>query len=262
MNTENVMPNAAMNQPASNPGAVVDVMDLVHLLLSKIWVLILCLVLGAAAAGTATSLFLTPKYEASSMIYIYSKSTSITSLADIQLGSQLAVDFTIVATTREVMENVIEAQNLNMTYDQILECVSISNPQNSHILVITVTLPDPDLAAKISNGIAQELRSRIADVMNTDEPSMVERATVPTKPSSPNVLLNALIGGIGLAFVVAVGYVAVFLMDDTIKTDEDVKRYLNLNVLAQIPSERAMKKSGKSSKASKHAKAKAKARKA
>lgn len=261
MNTENSITNVAVNQPANGQDDVVDLMALVQLLASKLWVLILCLVIGASAAGIGTSLFITPQYQSSSMIYIYSKSTSITSIADLQLGSQLAVDFTIVATTREVMENVIEAQNLNMNYNQLLGCVSISNPQSSHILVITVTLPDPDMAAKIANGIAQELRSRIADVMNTDEPSVVERATVPTKPSSPNVVTNALVGGIGLAFVVAVGYVVVFLLDDTIKTDEDVKRYLNLNVLAEIPSERSLKINAKPV-ATKRAKAKAKARKA
>lgn len=241
---------------------MIDLMGLIQLLISKIWVLILCVVIGASAAGIGTSLFITPVYQSSSMIYIYSKSTSITSITDLQLGSQLAVDFTIVATTREVMENVIESQNLNMTYNQMLDCISIANPQNSHILVITVTLPDPDLAAKIANGVAQELRSRIADVMNTDEPSVVERATVPTKPSSPNVLLNAALGGLGLAFVVALGYVAVFLLDDTIKNDEDIKRYLNLNVLAEIPSERTLKKTNSAANATRRAKAKAKARKA
>ena len=38
------------------------------------------------------------------MIYVYGKSTSITSIADIQIGSQMAVDFQIIAKTRDVIE--------------------------------------------------------------------------------------------------------------------------------------------------------------
>ena len=176
------------------------------------------------------------------MIYVYSKSTSITSLADLQIGSQLAVDFQIVATTREVMESVIDTVGLDSTYEQLLGTVEISNPSNSHILKIVVKNPDPRLASDISNAIADELRARIASVMNTDEPSMVSRATVPTHPVSPSVSKNAVLGGLLLFVLLAGVFVVVYLMDDTIKTEEDVRNYLGLNVLGEVSVERDTKK--------------------
>lgn len=255
MNTDNRMNYMTMNTQADDDEEEsLDLLELGSVLLSKLWVLILFAVIGAGAAGIITSLFVTPKYNATSMIYIYSKTTSVTSLVDLQLGSQLAVDFTIVATTREVMEKVIESANLEMSYDALLGCVSVYNPTGSHVLEITATHSDPEMAAKISNSVANELRSRIADVMNTDEPSMVERAVVPTSPSSPKPKLNILLGGAGAAFVAAACVVIIYLMDDTIKTEEDVKRYLNLNVLAEIPAERSQKKSTKAAKKTKKAK--------
>lgn len=232
MSTENVF---EMDEDSIN------LVDLFHALLRKWWVLVISAIIGAIIAGAVTVGFMTPQYKAKAMIYIYNKTTSVTSLADLQIGSQLAVDFQIVATTREVVDAVISKLELDTTYEQMVKWVSITNPQGSHILSIETTNPDPALAARISNTLADELRTRIADVMNTDEPSVVERAVVPAKPSSPSLPRNVLLGGGGCFTAAAAIICATFLMDDTIKTSDDVKRYLHLNTLAEIPKRREAK---------------------
>ena len=232
------------NVQTFNPAAeedTIDLMELVGVLLRKAWALALAFVIGATAAGVFTKLFITPQYEATSMIYIYTKSTSITSITDLQIGSQLAVDFQIVGTSREVMDSVIARLGLDPDYKKLLNTVEISSPSGSHILKIVATNPDPQLAADISNAIADELRARIAAVMNTDEPSTLSRAYVPEYPVSPSMVKNVALGGIGLTFLLAAIFVVAFLLDDTIKNEEDVKKYLGLNVLAEIVVERGGK---------------------
>ena len=232
------------NVQTFNPAAeedTIDLMELVGVLLRKAWALALAFVIGATAAGVFTKLFITPQYEATSMIYIYTKSTSITSITDLQIGSQLAVDFQIVGTSREVMDSVIARLGLDTDYKKLLKSVEISSPSGSHILKIVATNPDPQLAADISNAIADELRARIAAVMNTDEPSTLSRAYVPEYPISPSMVKNVALGGIGLTFLLAAIFVVAFLLDDTIKNEEDVKKYLGLNVLAEIVVERGGK---------------------
>ena len=232
------------NVQTFNPAAeedTIDLMELAGVLLRKAWALALAFVIGATAAGVITKLFITPQYEATSMIYIYTKSTSITSITDLQIGSQLAVDFQIVGTSREVMDSVIARLGLDTDYKKLLKSVEISSPSGSHILKIVATNPDPQLAADISNAIADELRARIAAVMNTDEPSTLSRAYVPEYPVSPSMVKNVALGGIGLTFLLAAIFVVAFLLDDTIKNEEDVKKYLGLNVLAEIVVERGGK---------------------
>ena len=232
------------NVQTFNPAAeedTIDLMELAGVLLRKAWALALAFVIGATAAGVFTKLFITPQYEATSMIYIYTKSTSITSITDLQIGSQLAVDFQIVGTSREVMDSVIARLGLDTDYKKLLNTVEISSPSGSHILKIVATNPDPQLAADISNAIADELRARIAAVMNTDEPSTLSRAYVPEYPVSPSMVKNVALGGIGLTFLLAAIFVVAFLLDDTIKNEEDVKKYLGLNVLAEIVVERGGK---------------------
>lgn len=238
MNVGNIQPITTVSADEEES---IDLLELAQVLLRKAWALALALVIGAVVAGIFTKLFITPQYEASSMIYISSKSTSITSLADLQIGSQLAVDFQLVGTSREVMDSVIAKLGLDTDYKELLETVQITNPSGSHILKINVTNPDPQLAANICNTIADELRARIASVMNTDEPSTLSRAYVPEHPISPSLAKNVALGGLGLMFLLAAVFTVAFLMDDTVKNEEDVKKYLGVNVLAEIVAERTQK---------------------
>lgn len=213
----------------------IDLLDLLLMFWEKKWLLLAGLVIGALVALFGTKLLITPQYQSTSMIYIYSKTTSVTSIADLQLGSQLTVDFQIVATTREVIDSTIEKLGLDTTYEALVGKIGITNPSNSHILKITVTDADPQMAADISNTVANELRARIADVMNTDEPAMVEKAVAAKDPVSPSLKKNVAIGGLILVLAICCVLTVIYLMDDTIKGEDDVEKYLRQNVLAAFP---------------------------
>ena len=97
----------------------IDLGEIFHLLMNKLWIIVLCFIIGATLAFGGTKLLITPKYSASSMIYILTKTTSVTSLADIQMGTRLTADFEILATSRPVLEEVIEKLNLDYTYEEL-----------------------------------------------------------------------------------------------------------------------------------------------
>lgn len=213
----------------------IDLLELFFALWQKAWLLLLCLLGGAVIAGLWTYFMITPQYQASSMIYIFSKTTSLTSLSDLQIGSQLTEDFKILATSRPVVENVIQELDLDATYEQLVDIITITNPDDSRILQITVTHPDPQLAADISNAMADAIRNRVAEVTNSDRPTVVESAVAPTVKYSPSMTKNVALGGL-LGLCLAGGVVVLlYLLDDTIKSEEDVERYLGMNVLAAIP---------------------------
>ena len=223
----------------------IDLLELCYMLLRHVKLLAACLLAGAVLAGVVTKFLITPIYTASSQIYIFTKTTSVTSLADLQIGTQLASDFEILGTSRPVIERVIRDLRLDTTYEQLLQTITVNNLSNSRILEITVENPDPQLACDISNAMAESLSLRVAEIMNTDQPSIVADAVVPAKPSSPSLKRNVLLGAL-LGFVLCAGVLVVkFLLDDTIKTAEDVEKYLRINTLAAIPLEHGQEPSRK-----------------
>lgn len=220
----------------------IDLLELAGVLWRKLWAIVACLVIGAVLAGGYTKLMVTPQYTATSMIYILGQTTSISSVADLQLSSELTADFTIMAKSRPVIQSVIKELDLNMSYEQLVGAVNLENPTDSHILKIHVTNSDPKLAKTISNAMAEAVAENISSVMATDKPSIAEKAITPKAPSSPNLTKNIAMGGIvGVAIAVAI-IVLGYLMDDTIKTEEDVRKYLQMNTLAEIPMEKKNRK--------------------
>ena len=130
---------------------------------------------------------------------------------------------------------VIDELNLDTTYEALVEQITVTNPSGSQILEIAVLDPDPQMACDISNAMSDTTAERVAEVMITDKPSTVDDAVVPKYPATPNTLKNTAIAGvIGMLLVMAVLLVN-YLLDDRLKTEEDVMKYLELNTLASIP---------------------------
>ena len=103
---------------------------------------------------------------------------------------------------------------------------------------MTVENEDPNLAKEIANAMAEVTAERVAYIMATDKPKIVEEAVTPVKPSSPSTMKNTALGGI-MGAVLAMGIIVIiYLMNDTIQTEEDVRKYLDLNTLAALPLEK------------------------
>ena len=222
--------------------AEIDLLEIAHVLWQKIWAIILCFVVGAVLVGGYTKMMITPQYTATSMIYILGQTTSISSITELQVSSALTADFTIMAKSRAVINGVIKEMNLDMSYDELKSSVNVSNPTDSHILQIEVTNPDPKMAKDISNAMANAVADNVASVMVTDKPSIAEKAVTPKSPSSPNLMKNTAMGGL-VGAVIAMGILVVrYLMDDTIKTEEDVRKYLQINTLASVSLEKKRRK--------------------
>ena len=113
--------------------------------------------------------------------------------------------------------------------------VTVQTKSDTRIVTIIVQNEDPKLAQELANVIREVSARQIVDVMGVEAVNMVDEANLPVAPSSPNVRNNFLMGG-SWGVLLAIAFILIrYLLNDTIKNDEDVERYLNLNVLASIP---------------------------
>ena len=92
----------------------IDLLELLFEFKKRAWVIILAAVLGCLGAGAYSRLILTPVYTSTAMVYVLSKETTLTSLADLQIGSQLTKDYSVMITSRPVLEQVIKNQDTHI----------------------------------------------------------------------------------------------------------------------------------------------------
>lgn len=229
----------------------IDLLELFYVVLHK-WKMIILSLLLTGACGCLISVFLiTPQYESTSVLYVLSKSTSITSLADIQMGSSLTNDYVEVVTSRPIIEQVI--QNLGLTdetYGSLKDKVSIDNPANTRLLKITVRDPQADIAKAIADELADVSKSFISIKMDQAAPTVTQYGYADGEPVTPNTVKNTVLGAL-IGAVLAIGVVIVsYLLNDTIMTTDDIEKKLGMTVLASIPMD-AEEYDGKKSKKSK-----------
>ena len=137
--------------------------------------------------------------------------------------------------SRPVVEQVIENLELDMTYEELLAVTTVTNPSDTRILTISVTNPDPILAKQMVDQYAQVSRKRIAELMDINEPGIIEKGHVAEQKTSPTTTKNALIAGVLGVCLAAAIIIIRYLMDDTIKSSEDIERYLGLNTIGLLP---------------------------
>ena len=223
------------NNTYKNDEIEIDLLELFGEFKRKLWMILVSILVFGTAAGLISFFVLTPQYSSTAMVYILSKETTLTSLADLQIGSQLTKDYKIIVTSRPVLEDVIEKLELDVSYKDLIKKVTIDNPADTRILSITVEDPDPMQAKTIADKIADTASDYIGDIMEMIPPKMIEDGEIPEEQSSPHNLRNLILGAI-LGLVLACGLISLqVILNDTVQTEEDVARYLGLSVLASVP---------------------------
>lgn len=223
------------NNMDDNQEIQIDLLELFYKLKGKLWLILLITFLSGIGAGAYSRYVLTPQYTSTSMLYVLSKESSMTSLADLQVGTQLTKDYKIMITSRPVMEKVVNSLGLDMSYKDLKKKISVTNPTDTRILTLAVQDTDPEQAKKIVDEIAKTASDYIGDMMEMVQPKIFEEGEVPSVKTGPDNKKNAMIGAAAGMFFVLVVLTAGVLIDDTIRSEEDVERYLGLTVLAVVP---------------------------
>lgn len=225
----------------------IDLKELFFELLNNWMMIVTSTILVALIALCISKFILVPQYESTSELYVLSKSTSITSLTDLQTGTNLTNDYMVVVKGRPVLEQVIANLGLEENYQQLRGKVSLNNPSNSRILQITVTDEDPNHAKVITDEIANVAAAYIKEMMDQDAPSIISYGYADGAAVSPNTLMNTVLGAAIGAFLSMAVVIISYLLNDTIMSVEDVERKLGMNVLGTLPLEEEEEYDGKHS---------------
>ena len=104
----------------------IDLLELFRFYLSKAVLIIAAFVIGAVAAGAVTVGLITPKYTATSQLYMVSASTGAAiDLTDLNIGTNLSKDYTILMKIRPILEEVIDELKLDYNYKELAQMINV-----------------------------------------------------------------------------------------------------------------------------------------
>lgn len=220
-------------------GIDIDLQGLLRAYLHKWWIILICLVLGAAIAFGITYQFVTPMYQARISIYVNNNKSGedkeYLSSADLSASQRLVNTYVSIAKSERVLEKISENLNGEYSVSWLNRAISASQLNDTEIFCIYVLHEDPAEAARIANTAADVAPGEIAQIIEGTSAEVVDTAKVPASRYSPSYKRMALLGGVLGVFLSVVFLTLHYLSDTRIKDENDLTTLYPLPVLGRIP---------------------------
>lgn len=226
-----------MEQTYSNKERVFDMRELCHVLIKKIWGILFVGFLSAILLYFLSVYVIEWKYESTTKIYILSKKddTSKITYSKLQISSQLINDYMALITSRVVTEQVIKDLGLSMKHEELIKLIHLENPEDTRILIITVTYSDPVIAKQIADNLRIAATSLITDFIDFENVTEIEEANTPDNQTTPNVFFNTFFGA-AMGLLLSSSFIILgYIRKGTLKKYEEIVDSLNLTILGKIP---------------------------
>ena len=216
-----------------------ELRDILRVLKNGKWILIILPLVSMLTSGIFSYFVITPVYKSSTTLMVgktYSgENGPLLQYNDILTANQLVKTYSQIAKSRTVAEKIIELEKLDMTPGVFSGKIDVQPVRDTQLIQISIEDSNPNKAARLANVSGQVFIKKVVEVMKLDNVNIVDPAVPPQLPEKPNKRMNIMIAGVvGLMAAVGLVFLLEFL-DQTIKSSEDINRYLELPVLGVIP---------------------------
>ncbi len=216
---------------------VIALKDLWEIFLRRLWIILLVSILAVATAVTSISLTYKPRYNSSATLYILQQNQiqSTPGYDDFNLALKVVNDCSHFIKSHSVLDTVINNLDLDISYKELHDNIEITNPPETRILEVVVESDSPQQAKIIVDEICVIGTEKITEAMGFEQVHFFEQGVLNENPCNrTSVLMYMIIGLLAMALTYLVFFL-IYIFDDRIHTDEDIKKHLNLSILGDIP---------------------------
>ena len=219
-------------------GRIVTLGDLWDIFLDHIWAILIVALICMAGVNVVNRVVIKPLYQSRATLYILRQDNEpnyIYTQSDFSLAKDVVNDCTYVLKSEEVLNDVIRKLDLDQTFRQLQGQITTNNPENTRFLEVMVKSDSPEQAKQIADIICDAASEKITEAMGFDQVNLFSYGTLPNHRCNGIGLLKTLFIGAVAAVLVYAIYLVVFLLDISLRTEEDVSKYLGISTLAEIP---------------------------
>ena len=214
--------------------------DIWELFLQRLIIILLVTVLTVAIVYVYNRATYRPMYQSTATLYIagedaYSHSSSADAYNNYALTLKVVSDCNYLLASRSVVDQVIQEMDLNMTFNVLQSRIATNNPTNTRILEVTVEAETPKLAKQIVDRLCEIGEDKINDAMGANHVKLYEYGTLSGFPCNKIPGATYLIIGATAAILTFALFLLIFLLDDRLRSAEQIEQVLGLSVLGDIP---------------------------
>lgn len=209
-------------------------------IIKRVWLIcFLIIAFSATAFFIITQIFLEPVYTANAKMVIVQKNEANKSITynDVQLSQKLVDTYSEILISEAISDDVLRNLNLDSLLDteDYTKMVKIYSANNTEVITVSVTTNNPKLSADVANEVVYVFMSKIYNIMQVENVTVLNQAKVPIMPSGPSTIRNVIIG-IGVGIMISLGVILFILLTDRkVKTEEEIKEIFNTPIIGIIP---------------------------
>lgn len=224
------------NREMNNDELEIDLGELFKVLKKNVLLIVVISVL-CAAIGLVSSMFLiNKKYSSEATIYITPKVTEQGTIDynSIQTNSRMVNNYMEILKGETILAKVADQVGME-SYEEVLNTLTVSNPENTELISVSSETTDPELSQQIVSLIISTFTEDMMDILNLNNVTIINDAKVNKNPVSPSVPRYTVLG-LAVGLVISCGYVFItFLFDKRLRTREEAENFLGVPVLATVP---------------------------
>ena len=226
--------NDTKSPQAGSGKAEITLLDILKLLLSKSYWLLLAGVLAGACVFLVTTFLITPTYESRVSFYVYNSTNNNVQSGTINNGDLQAAE---ILASNSILDAVLQelGPDVSLSRKGLSGMVSVSVITDTQLLEVVITSTDPAFACKVAGAFAKVAPTEIVRITKAGGVEIVDQPEIPTDKASPRTVFDTAIGVIIGVMVAAVIVILRTLADTTIYLPEDIENMVGITVLGQIP---------------------------
>ena len=216
----------------------IDIKRILEIILSKKLLIVLILLFSILFGYVYSYYYKKPEYKSSVTILLVAdenKTNKELTQTDLNINNGLISTYSSIAKSTNVVQKTIENLELNMSASSLQKKVEAKQIDSTQFLKISVTNANPELAKNIANELANVFTQQIKEIYNLQNISIVDEAEVEQNPCNVNHMKDIIMFAFAGLFLAMVSVVAIFMFDDTIKSEEDIEKNVKLKAIGTLP---------------------------
>ena len=222
--------------------------------IKRLWILVVMMIVFSLVGALYGKFTYKPQYVAKSSFAVNvfrhtvieteeGKQTIKTSL-DLSTANSVLSNLKVLILSDRVVEKAIESNpDIKLDIEEIKSITTINTIEGTSIMTFTVMHSDPQVAFNVVNAITDVAPIALKDVESKGELALIDKATVPTVPTTTSKARTYTIAGAGIAAVLFFGVIFLFdFMSSTIKDAKDAESSIGKRLLGVIPDNRKFRK--------------------
>jgi capsular polysaccharide biosynthesis protein len=218
----------------------ISLKDLLKLFFKNLRLILICAIIGLACTFSIFNFLVKPNYVSSVKLYVYVKdpapNTQYSNLNDLNYAQKVVNTYIEMLRTDSFYKSVKNNCKVSYPIEKLDKMIQFTILNGTEVFQVSVSSHDPEEAKKIADTITELAPKTIRSIKESALLKVVDSASLPAKPSSPNVYLDSILGLLLGAAASMIYIILKEMLDVRIKQEDDLTARYNIPILGTIPS--------------------------